>query len=168
MGAPPVLFLDVDGVISLYGFTADAVPAPLSWIDGMAHCIPEAIGGRLVRLAARFELVWATGWEHRANDLPAALELPFDDLPWLGFEGRGVFGSADWKVDAIAAYAGNRPAAWVDDNLDETCRAWAAQRAAPTLLVDTESSVGLTEAHVELLVAWADELRRRPSSERGA
>jgi hypothetical protein len=162
---PPILFVDVDGVISLFGFAPDVgeLPGPLHWIDGVAHCIPEDIGGRLVTLAERFELVWATGWEERANEyLPHLLRLPFGDLPWLSFEGRAVFGSAHWKVDAIDWYAGDRPAAWIDDNLGEECHAWAQGRAAPTLLIETSPPVGLTDEHVPELLGWADRVAAGP------
>jgi HAD domain in Swiss Army Knife RNA repair proteins len=154
----PILFVDVDGVISLFGFAPDVgqLPGPLHWIDGVAHCIPAQVGQRLTRLADAFELVWATGWEERANEhLPHLLQLPFRELPALTFDGRAVFGSAHWKVDAISDYAGNRPAAWVDDNLNETCHMWAKTRAAPTLLVETNPSEGLTDEHVDALLEWA-------------
>jgi HAD domain in Swiss Army Knife RNA repair proteins len=157
----PILFLDVDGVISLFGFSPGEgqLPGPLHWIDGVAHCIPDDVGARLVTLAERFELVWATGWEERANEhLPLILKLPFRNLPCLVFDGRAVFGSAHWKVDAIDEYAGDRPAAWVDDNIDETCIAWAENRDAATLIVETSSAVGLTDEHVSQLLRWADEL----------
>jgi HAD domain in Swiss Army Knife RNA repair proteins len=159
---PPILFVDVDGVISLFGFapSVESLPGPLHLIDGVAHCIPPAVGGRLVRLAEDFELVWATGWEQRANDhLPYLLQLPFRDLPCLTFDGRAVFGSAHWKLDALDEYAVGRPAAWIDDNIDEACAAWAAGRDQPTLLVETEPATGLTDEHVEQLVGWAAELR---------
>jgi HAD domain in Swiss Army Knife RNA repair proteins len=154
----PILFVDVDGVISLFGFSPGdgQLPGPLHWIDGVAHCIPAEVGERLVTLAESFELVWATGWEERANEhLPYLLKLPFAKLPCLTFDGRAVFGSAHWKVEAIDEYAGDRAAAWLDDNLDESCIAWAESRTAPTLLVETSPSVGLTDEHVELLLKWA-------------
>jgi HAD domain in Swiss Army Knife RNA repair proteins len=156
-----ILFVDVDGVISLFGFApgAEQLPGPLHWIDGIAHFIPEDVGERLVRLAESFELVWATGWEERANEhLPFILGLPFRDLPYLTFDGRAVFGSAHWKLDAIAGYAAERPAAWIDDNIDEACRAWAEGRSAPTLIVETDPAVGLTDEHVEELLGWAAKL----------
>ena len=153
--------MDVDGVISLFGFTPGEgqLPGPLHWIEGVAHCIPDEVGARLVTLAERFELVWATGWEDRANEhLPFILKLPFRDLPSLSFDGSAVFGSAHWKVGAINEYAGDRPAAWVDDNIDETCLEWAENRDAATLIVQTSSAEGLTDEHVSELLRWADEL----------
>ena len=97
----------------------------------------------LERLDERFELVWATGWEEKANEyLPRILGLPFRELPVLTFDGRAVFGSSHWKLDAIDAYAGDRPAAWIDDNMDSACEIWADHREAPTLLVRTEPPDG--------------------------
>jgi hypothetical protein len=155
----PILFVDVDGVISLFGFapTIGELPGPLHWIDGVAHCIPDSVGERLVRLSDRFELVWATGWETRANEhLPFILGLPFGELPCLRFDGRAVFGSAHWKLDAIEEYAADRPAAWIDDNIDDSCRHWAMSRDAPTLIVETSSAIGLTDEHVAQLLRWAE------------
>ena len=83
------------------------------------------------------------------------LDLPFTRPPLLSFDGRAVFGSAHWKVDAIDVYAADRPAAWIDDNLDEECIAWAKRRSAPTLLVKTRPSEGLTDEHVDRLRQWA-------------
>jgi len=161
----PVLFVDVDGVLSLFGFPAGAeFPGPFHWVDGIPHCIPRHTGPRLEQLAGRFELVWATGWEEKANEyLPRILNLSFKELPVLTFDGRAVFGSSHWKLDAITAYATGRPAAWIDDNLDDACEQWAGERDAPTLLVRTEPPVGLTDEHVELLLSWADDVEASES-----
>ena len=155
--------MDVDGVLSLFGFTSAAdLPGPFHWVDGVAHCIPEDVGPRLIRLHERFELVWATGWEEKAQEyLPRLLELPDLDLPVLTFDGRATFGSAHWKLEAIEEYAGDRPAAWIDDNLDERCERWASERSAPTLLVRTETAEGISDAHVEQLLEFADLSRSR-------
>lgn len=164
----PILFVDVDGVISIFGFSPDAgdLPGPFHWIDGVAHCIPADVGDRLVRLSSRFELVWATGWEEKANEyLPYILQLPIRELPCLMFQGQAVFGSAHWKLDAISEYATDRPAAWIDDNIDDACRLWATGRDAPTLLVETESAVGVTDEHVETLLAWAGDVGPPPAAE---
>ena len=155
---PPILFVDVDGVISLFGFEPGDPPGSFHQIDGIVHCIGREAGRRLTRLAERFELVWATGWEDKANDyLPRLLALEANNLPVLTFGEQAVFGTAHWKVEAINEYAGDRPAAWIDDNLDERCLAWAERRPAPTLLVETQAPVGITDEDVELLVRFADE-----------
>jgi hypothetical protein len=152
--APPILFVDVDGVLSLFGW--DHPPGPMHLVDGVPHCLPEAGGQRLARLAHSFELVWATGWEEKANEyLPHLLGLPFRELPYLTFDGRAVFGTAHWKLEAIDRYAGDRPLAWIDDSIDEACRAWARRRRVPTLIVQTESAVGITEEQVEELERFA-------------
>jgi hypothetical protein len=155
----PILFVDVDGVISLFGFDPAGRPAGgFHSIDGIPHLIGAEAGGRLARLVDRYELVWATGWEEKANEyLPHLLGMP-GELPVLSFE-NAVFGTAHWKLEAIGAYAGDRPAAWIDDSLDERCVEWARRREAPTLLVETESAVGITDEHVDLLLRWADEVR---------
>jgi hypothetical protein len=152
----PLLAVDVDGVISLFGFDdpTDA-PGEFHLIDGVAHCISLAAGERLRRLAEWYDLVWATGWEERANEyLPTLLGLP-EELPYLTFDGRARFGSAHWKLDAIGEYACDRPLAWIDDCIDKSCRSWAHMRHGPTLLVPVEPQRGLEEAQTEAMISWA-------------
>lgn len=164
--AQPILFFDVDGVISLFGFESSAdLPGPFHWIDGVAHCILMEAGPRLTQLAKRFDVVWATGWEEKANEyLPHILGLPFGELPCLSFDGRAVFGSSHWKLEAIEEYAGERPVAWIDDNMEDACWEWARARRAPTLLVETKPAIGITDEHVEELLAWGEEVSaRRPA-----
>ena len=156
----PILAVDVDGVISLFGFQGPIsdVGGRFHLIDGVAHCISDVAGTQLQRLAESYELIWATGWEDRANDhLPLLLGLA-GELPCLRFDGRARFGSAHWKLEALDSYSGDRPLAWIDDSLDASCHDWAEKRAGPTLLVPTQSDIGLTEAHTETLVAWAHEV----------
>ena len=152
--------MDVDGVISLFGFDPDGpLPGTFHSIDGILHCIGSDAADRLRRLADTYELVWATGWEEKANEyLPHLLQMP-RKLPTLTFDGRAVFGTAHWKLEAIGEYAGDRPAAWLDDSLDERCTRWAKRRRAPTLLVQTEPAVGITDEHVERLLRFADEFK---------
>jgi hypothetical protein len=167
MPARPLLLVDVDGVISLFGFPLHARPAGrFEMVDGIAH-FPSATAGEHLRLLAdAFEPVWCTGWEEKANEyLPRALGL---DGPWpcLSFEraaGPGASTQGHWKLDAIDAYCGTRPLAWIDDAHGSACEAWAAQReagGAPTLLVTTEPAAGLTDPQVRELLAWAADTSR--------
>ena len=108
----PILAVDVDGVISLFGFDGPlergAGPLPPDRRHRALHLRRRR--DRLRRLAEHYELVWATGWEERANDhLPLILGLP-GELPVLTFGGRARFGTAHWKLDALDEYAGDAAA----------------------------------------------------------
>jgi hypothetical protein len=164
----PILAVDVDGVISLFGF--DEPPASsvarFEMIDGVTHCISLPAGERLRRLGDRFDMVWATGWEEKANDyMPNVLGMP--ELPFITFKGAARFGSAHWKLGPLDEYGRGRALAWIDDSFDESCFEWARERGEPTLLVPTESHLGLEEAHTEALIAWARGLDDDPAGRRG-
>ncbi len=180
----PLLMVDIDGVISLFGggwvqqrwpwggrpsvglgeegsamdqrSALDARPVAGSFhsIDGTPHFLSSTAAVHLLELSSLFELVWASGWEERANEhLPRLLGLPA--APFLRFARTVARANAHWKLEAIDAYAGARPLAWVDDALGEACEAWARARAAPTLLVKTQPELGLTEREASRLAAWA-------------
>jgi hypothetical protein len=158
--ARPILLVDVDGVLSLFGFGA-APPAGLlaTTVDGMPHLLSDTAGPLLERLAATFECVWCTGWEERAEEhLPRLLGLP-GGWPHLSFERSESQPARHWKLTAVEARAGaERPLAWIDDAFDDTCHAWAAARPGPTLLIATEPASGLTHDHVTRLERWARRL----------
>ncbi|HXS34849.1 MAG TPA: hypothetical protein VN758_13875 [Solirubrobacterales bacterium] len=151
----PILAVDIDGVISLFG--AETPPdrsfTRLELVDGVPHLISLPCGDRLQRLSEHFELVWASGWEDKANFyLPSLLGLP--ELPHVTFDGAVAAGGAHWKLGPLGEYATGRALAWIDDNFDQSCFEWAEGREQPTLLVPTETHLGLEEAHVGALEAW--------------
>ena len=157
----PLLLIDVDGVISLFGFDpTQPPPGRFQLVDGIAHFLSGIAGECLTELSEEFELVWCTGWEDRANDhLPFALGLR-GPLPLITFDAFDRPPAAHWKLAGIDAYAGSdRPLAWIDDAHDPRCAAWASGRKAPTLLLSTNPAVGLTTDHVKELLAWARGLR---------
>jgi hypothetical protein len=200
MSGPPraerraLLLVDIDGVISLFGPPADGsrerlapdgTPLDGSFhaIEGIPHFLSSTAAAHLLSLASLFELVWASGWEERANEhLPHLLGLP-ERLPFLRFTrgiepapvpgaGVGANGAAPdaqgpqttlahWKLESVDAYAGRRPLAWIDDAFNPACHEWAAARASPTLLVRTEPELGLTSREAALLEEWALELQAR-------
>jgi hypothetical protein len=157
---PPLLLVDIDGVISLFGFDPSA-PPPGRWqiVDGIAHLLSDTAGEHLFELSKTFELAWCSGWEEKANEyLPHALGLP-EPLPHLSFAPAVPAVKGHWKLGAIDRHAGaERPVAWVDDAHDEYCRAWARERSGPTLLITTDPACGLTHEHVAGLLAWASDL----------
>ena len=70
----PILAVDIDGVISLFGSEEplDLTRTRLQLVDGIPHRISLVAGERLLRLGERFELVWASGWEDKANSTSPA------------------------------------------------------------------------------------------------
>jgi hypothetical protein len=165
--AKPILMVDIDGVVSLFGIPRSAaagsgegpqVAGGLHSIEGIPHFLSSTAAAHLLALRPQFELVWASGWEEKANEhLPRLLGLP-GPLPFLRFARRlqgGPPTHAHWKLEAIESYAGERPLAWIDDELNAACHAWAKARTAPTLLVGTAPEHGLTSREAELLLAWA-------------
>jgi hypothetical protein len=168
----PLLMVDIDGVISLFGGwerVAAAQDAPLDGsfhsIDGTPHFLSATAAAHLLELSSVFELVWASGWEERANEhLPHLLGMP-PGLPFLRFERAVGRANAHWKLDTIDAYAGDRALAWLDDALNDACHAWAQRRAAPTLLVQTDPRHGLTASEATRLAGWALALGARPVAE---
>jgi hypothetical protein len=157
----PLLMVDIDGVISLFARPgtgwADRQPSEGSfhWIDGIPHFLSSIAAAHLLALSSSFELVWASGWEEKADEyLPHLLELP-RGLEFLRFERSVGKSNAHWKLDAIEAHAAGRALAWVDDALDEECHGWAEARTTPTLLVQTAPEHGLTSSEAQQLEAWA-------------
>jgi hypothetical protein len=161
----PLLMVDIDGVISLFsdgwgaGGTGATQPGSFHSIEGMPHFLSATAAAHLLALSEEFELVWASGWEERADEhLPHLLGLP-QRLPFLRFERAVGRANAHWKLDAIDAFAGARPLAWIDDALGPACEEWALARDAPTLLVQTDPRQGLTAVEARRLSEWARVLR---------
>jgi hypothetical protein len=153
----PLLLIDIDGVISLFGFDTGRPPSGrLLLVDGIPHFLSDRAAELIRGLQEHFELAWCSGWEEKADEyLPGALGLPAG-LPHLTFEPPAGRSQRHWKLAAIEAYAGpDRPLAWIDDAFDESCHRWARTRAAPTELVTTEPAVGLTSDHASHLSRWA-------------
>jgi hypothetical protein len=156
----PVLLLDVDGVISLFGFDLQRPPAGrYVLVEGQLHFLSADAAGLVAELEPFYELVWCTGWEERADaHLPATLGLPagLAHIRLHSDEQLAPAAARHYKLDAIDAFAGpSRPLAWVDDGHDDSCTSWAQRRDGPTLLVATDPATGLTAAHVGELRAWA-------------
>ena len=153
--------VDIDGVISLFGFrrpdssgrsTPGTSAGSFHTIDGIPHFLSLAAAAHLQTLAADFDLVWASGWEEKAEEyLPRLLDLPAG-LPFLRFE-RSATGRWQRALEAGSdrGVAGTRALAWIDDAFNAACHAWAATRPAPTLLVQTAPERGLTSGETQLL-----------------
>jgi hypothetical protein len=170
----PLLLVDVDGVLCPFGkgfHPFDGVGGRLS--DQIVvqmrdvhypgyefneeyylHISPDN-ARRLKQLSEKFELVWCTGWEHKANEVIA----PLHDLPQLPvIEITEWSRHIHWKLASIEKFVGNRPYAFIDDDIGPDAEFYgkARNRRIPTLWLPVNADEGLTEEHVEDLEAFAD------------
>ncbi|WP_354699072.1 hypothetical protein DSM112329_04779 [Paraconexibacter sp. AEG42_29] len=150
-GDRPLLLLDLDGVVLPFAARAEDVEHRLR--GELSVRFRPDVPQLLRELASDFDLVWATMWEHRANAVVAPL-LGLPALPVISFDDRVTAGRT-LKLPAVQRQVGDRPLAWVDDSLGPDAHAWAAARAAPTLLLDIDPSTGLHVDHARQLHAFA-------------
>jgi hypothetical protein len=145
----PLLLLDVDGVLLVW--------RGAEWADGHEGDVGfhSDAPGWLSDLAVVFDFAWATTWEDQANrDIGPALGLA--RLPFIEFEMD--YRARTPKLRSLARWVGERPCAWIDDDLHADADAWAAGRAAPTLLIQVDPAEGMARRHVDELLDWAASL----------
>lgn len=154
----PILLVDVDGVLNPW--EAESTPdgfAEYGFFPGERVLLSPGHGRLLTELAADYELVWATAWEHNANRLICpVLQLP--ELPVIEFprSGRDIFFR---KLPSVIDAVGDRPCAWIDDVHLPDHYEWAARRGVPTRLVDINPAEGFTAEIADHLADWAASLR---------
>ncbi|MCO6000036.1 HAD domain-containing protein [Actinoallomurus rhizosphaericola] len=155
----PLLYVDIDGVLNptsdREGFTAHR-------IGRLSVRLSPLHGDWLRELAGRYDLVWATTWEHDANTHVGPL-LGLPELPVVEFSAYRrrrddprfpiiqLFEMAKWAP--ILRHADGRPFAWIDDVIPARIRrqAWPYRGI---LLVPVDPRQGLTRRHVDRLLTW--------------
>ena len=153
----PTLFLDIDGVLNPTGTTSPPPGYELHATDEYRVATNPLHGQWLAQLATRYQLVWASTWAGAANTVFAPLydmeQLPHVEFRHLRQPHEGTRKLSDIR-DYVDEHAGDLPVAWIDDELYEDAHQWAAERNAPTLLLRTSSSVGMTLEDVQKLLAF--------------
>ncbi|WP_160050864.1 HAD domain-containing protein [Nocardiopsis sp. FR4] len=168
---PPYLLLDVDGVLNPFPGPSGSLPpehrphrvtyngnpnVPV-WLHPDHGIWLNALHSmNLVRP------VWATSWLGEADRLIS----PRLGLGTLGHIDLGT--PADvltrhpnghlWKREPVAAWAGNEPLVWIDDDFAQPDHDWAKQRAVdgvPTLLIQPDPYRGLQREHIDAVRMWA-------------
>lgn len=168
----PLLFVDVDGPLNPYAAKPTRRPegylthrmSPADWAREYPDAQPLRVwlnpehGPMLLSLPV--ELVWATTWEHDANEwIGPRIGLP--ELPVVEWPDR-PFGATDgrlWKTQPVADYAAGRPFAWIDDQLTDADVRWCELRyPAPTLLLPINPAIGLARNDIAAIGRWAEEI----------
>ncbi|EDY46350.1 HAD domain-containing protein [Streptomyces sp. SPB074] len=159
----PLLFLDIDGPLLPFGDGARRAPFRTATDTYLARLDPR-VGPRLAALPC--ELVWATTWEDAANtDMAPRLGLP--PLPVVHWpelsdarEREDRWYGLHWKTRTLAAWAGDRPFAWCDDEITEADQEWVStHHPAPALLHRVTSSRGLATEDFAALASWLEAIR---------
>lgn len=137
----PWLLLDIDGVLLPEGSGASE--------------LAQSTLRRLDLLAQRFDLAWATSWESSANTLLAGTgHAEWPVIPVVSGARNDPDGYDSARVVPVLEFVGDRPFAWVDDQVG---RRDAATLAAEhdCLVLRTNPRRGLEDSQVERLLNWA-------------
>ncbi|MFI6249014.1 hypothetical protein [Streptomyces sp. NPDC051016] len=173
----PLLLLDVDGPLNPFAAPPHRRPAgyrtfrmkPDTWVAQHVGVPEQHVKPLRVWLnpahgpalqALPFDLVWATTWEHDANEwIGWRIGLPRElNLPVIEFGSQFVVRSDGTyiKTHAIVEYVAGRPFAWVDDQHGDIDR-WYVEKhhPGPALLHWVDPAKGLTDDDFAALADWA-------------
>jgi hypothetical protein len=157
----PFLFLDVDGCLSpLPQLPDDHEPGVLDVYGGFPDDVrfDSRVPGWLKELGEHYELVWGSTWGDMANKYLSG-PLGLGELDYVqGFHGTVTFTSKALKLGAVLAYLDqypDRPAAWIDDYVKAAHRKAFSERGAPSLALGCKKDIGITQRHVNRLLAFA-------------
>ncbi|MEI4273386.1 HAD domain-containing protein [Klenkia sp. LSe6-5] len=167
---PPLLLLDVDGVLNAVGGTTPGRERGV--FAGYTLSWDPSVTGRLAEWHrdGRVELQWLTTWARHADELLAdPMGLPRglrvherpDGAGPTGFTGTLAGAPRWWKLAAARAVVDedpNRRVVWVDDDLAlqaEDTQAWLAEHGH-VLVVAPELAEGLTHEHLDAVERWLD------------
>lgn len=172
--ARPVILLDVDGVLNPFRAAWHASDSPEMAAAGFrtvcgdfdGRSVPLSLarwhGQWLNRLRLSADIVWATGWNHRANtQVGPQIDLPHLEVLDLVYDSPGS--RLHWKSEQVADYlATQRPGApwvWIDDETVDGDRDYvnAHPGTGDGWMLFSDPATGLTEDDFERLLHWVSE-----------
>jgi hypothetical protein len=162
----PLILVDVDGVLNagqpeVGGYRRHwvfpfGIPRRLSLHPMHGQMLSE------LAAAANAELVWASYWRGRANTwiaprigLPSIRHVP---IPSRGRR-RARSSLGTWKAAHVAAWIGQAPFVWFEDEPDVPGYLARQPGLGGHLIVTIDPATGLTRHHVAQARAWLGDLR---------
>ncbi|GAA4316373.1 HAD domain-containing protein [Actinomadura luteofluorescens] len=162
-----MLYLDIDGVLN--PISPDPGQFTQHTIDAFTVGISSEHGVWLKELAECYELVWATTWEHHANEHVGPL-LGLSEQPVVEFSTyRPQPGDPRFRIiqllemfkwAPILRHADGRPFAWIEDVIPMRIKRQALPYRG-IKLIHVNPYDGVRRHHVDKLLAWSQ--RRRQS-----
>ncbi|MDX6743802.1 hypothetical protein [Actinocorallia sp. A-T 12471] len=163
------LLCDIDGVHIPFPTPDGQIPdgfhthhvTPTGHAEPVKIWLNPTTGRLLLDLVARLPLtpLWCTSWRADAHPLIGTrLALPawdYVDLPRLPLTTSHPNGYL-WKRDTVAALH-KEPLIWIDDDFTPADHTWAHNRTTsgtPTLLIQPNPHIGLTQADVTPIPLW--------------
>jgi hypothetical protein len=158
-----LVLIDIDGVLNAFRFRRsndNQLVYKQKRVNGYQITYRTEWVEWVEAIVAAADTIWATMWQEDAlfhfapkTKIGRGIELYIDfhahyqEASSLR-TGRSV---GEYKHPGVLATVGDRPFIWIDDDISERQHAWALERAAlgiPTLLIQPDPAVGITEEHV--------------------
>ena len=149
----PLLLIDVDGVLNpdLTNSQARRAGFVRRHALGYALWVSTAHGDWLRGMRDLYELVWATTWMDRANLYISPL-VGLPHLPVIEFD---FDADGPTKIPGILRYVGDRPFAWLDDEVSTGQERLLDASHDRHLLIRVDSRTGLLPEHIAAAREWA-------------
>lgn len=164
----PLILLDVDGVLNPYlGPLRDGYVEHRLLTYRVRLNMEHGVQLQKIAHETGAELVWASTWEHEANDyIGSRIGLP--PLPVIEVcRKNDTVDRADyrWKFGPVLEYAAGRPLLWFDDDFmhyPEYEEWFLKERMAAgldTYLHTVAPEVGLTQKDFDKALSWANKVQ---------
>lgn len=166
MESKPILLVDVDGFLNVFGRSWDGQDEPNTELEKVFTAerytirFPTGLTERMQALASSFDCVWATTWASKAKSkIAPQLGMGFT---WPVIHFTNTQDHSTWKLPDVREWvernAEGRRVAWGDDDLMWDAEAWARDRTeagTPTILIQTNPEEGLTQRQTDNALDWA-------------
>ncbi len=148
----PAVIMDVDGALRVFsdrkpeGYITQPEYPLFAYNPHLAEPLQELLDGA--------DGYYISDWRQNCHEhIGCVLGLP--ELDWINTDGYALLPEGpSHRALAIEALFGERPVAWIDDEITTADHRWAEQREAPTLTMAPPEDIGLTPKQVILVDSW--------------